>query len=186
VVRATGSNLILRDWSEADLPVYREWLEPGHRWVETDAPYYPQFTADEADEHVASLLAREEAPSAIPTRLAIQMKEGGVFVGSVSRYWISIETQWLAAGIAIFDPDYWGKGVGREALGLWIDFLFEAMPDLVRLDLQTWSGNVGMIKLAQKLGFTEEARYRQARIVNGFYYDAIGYGILKSEWQVRS
>jgi putative hydrolase of HD superfamily len=39
-----------------------------------------------------------------------------------------------------------------------------------------------MMKLAEKVGFTLEARFRNARIVDGKYYDSIGYGILKSEW----
>lgn len=182
MIHATGPNLVLRDWQEEDLPIYRKWLDPGNRWLETDAPYYPNFTATEADMHVREIQDRLESPNDIPTRLAIEMKEGGAFVGSVSRYWISIETNWMAAGIAIFDPAYWGKGVGQEALALWVDLLFQQMPELVRLDLQTWSGNVGMIKLARKLGFREEARYRKARIVGGFYYDAIGFGILREEW----
>ena len=39
-----------------------------------------------------------------------------------------------------------------------------------------------MIKLAKKLGFQEEARFRNARIVEGKLYDSIGMGTLKTEW----
>lgn len=42
-----------------------------------------------------------------------------------------------------------------------------------------------MIRLAAKLGFQEEARFRKARIVNGEYYDGLGYGILREEWAGR-
>lgn len=184
MVRATGETLILRDWQEADLSIYREWLRPGNEWEKTDAPYYPPFTPDEADEHVANFLAVNNDGSQVPLRLAISPKGSTELIGSVSRYWISQDTNWMAAGIAIFNPKCWGKGVGREALSLWLDFLFDSMPELARLDLQTWSGNIGMMKLAAKMGFREEARYRKARIVNGEYYDAIGYGILREEWLV--
>lgn len=40
-----------------------------------------------------------------------------------------------------------------------------------------------MMKVAKKLGMTEEARIRDARIVNGEYFDAIKMGILRKEWE---
>ena len=42
-----------------------------------------------------------------------------------------------------------------------------------------------MIGLAQKLGYREEARFRKARIVDGEFYDGLGYGILRDEWTHR-
>ena len=39
------------------------------------------------------------------------------------------------------------------------------------------------MRLAEKLGYQEEARFRKARIVNGEYYDGIGFGILREEWE---
>lgn len=65
----------------------------------------------------------------------------------------------------------WAKGYGTEALSLWTEYLFAAFPQIVRLDLQTWSGNLGMMRLANKLGYQLEARLRKARIVNGAYYN---------------
>lgn len=73
--------------------------------------------------------------------------------------------------------------MGYEAFGLWTEYLFQKMPELVRLDLRTWSGNLGMMRLAEKLGYQREAVFRKARIVKGKYYDGIGYGILREEWE---
>jgi len=84
--------------------------------------------------------------------------------------------------LVIFDENYWSKGLGFEAMGLWSQYLFDEIPEIVRLDMRTWSGNIGMMRLAEKLGFTLEARFRDARIVKGKYYDSIGYGILRKEW----
>jgi putative hydrolase of HD superfamily len=42
-----------------------------------------------------------------------------------------------------------------------------------------------MMKVAKKLGFTKEAVFRMARIVEGEYYDGLGYGILRTEWEER-
>lgn len=101
----------------------------------------------------------------------------------MSSYWESIETNWLCIGITIYDENQWGKGLGFEALRAWIDYLFETRLELVRLDMRTWSGNQGMVKLALKLGFTQEACFRKARIVKGQYYDSLGFGILREEWE---
>ena len=97
--------------------------------------------------------------------------------------WESRETNWLTVGIAVFDPAWWGRGVGYEALGLWSQYLFDEMPEIARLDLRTWSGNADMMRLALKLGYSEEARFRKARIVGDQYYDGLGYGVLREEWQ---
>lgn len=46
----------------------------------------------------------------------------------------------------------------------------------------TWSGNLRMMRLAEKLGLKKEAVYRKARIVDRTYYDSVSYGILRDEW----
>ena len=85
----------------------------------------------------------------------------------------------------MFDPGCWGRGIGREALGLWGQYVLDAMPELPRLDLRTWSGNVRMMRLAERLGFTLEARFRDARPLRGERFDGLGYGILRAEWRER-
>jgi RimJ/RimL family protein N-acetyltransferase len=39
-----------------------------------------------------------------------------------------------------------------------------------------------MCRVGQKLGWTEEGRFRLARIVAGVRYDSVVYGVLRSEW----
>lgn len=114
--------------------------------------------------------------------MVIALRDTDTLLGIVTRAWESRETNWPLVGIAIFDPSWWGRGVGYQSLGLWGDYLFREMPEIVRLDLRTWSGNVGMMRLAEKLGYRLEARFRKARIVEGRYYDGLGYGVLREEW----
>ncbi len=98
-------------------------------------------------------------------------------------YWESEETNWLEVGVVIFNENYWGRGIGYESLKLWINKMFETKIELVRIGLTTWSGNKRMMKLSEKLGLKKEAEYRNARIVDGEYYDSVSYGILKDEWE---
>ena len=182
-----GRKVRLRNVCLDDLETYRRWQEPGHAWQALDGPYYPKPTIEQVDKTIDLIkkrIAEGNWPS-IPTRLMIADRQTDRFLGQVSRYWISEETRWSAVGIVIFDPGDWGQGIGYEALGLWSDYLFEQFPDWVRLDLRTWSGNHGMIKLAKKLGYQQEACFRQARIVDGAYYDGLGFGVLRTEWRAK-
>lgn len=182
-VNIVGSRIILRDWIEQDLEAYRHWQMGSHRWKELDAPYYRSSDAD-TQQGIAALEKKVKVMD-FPnprTRLVIADKETDSFMGAVNSYWVSKETNWLAAGISIYDPKYWGGGIGKEALSLWVDYLFKNQLELVRLDLHTWSGNEGMARLALKLGFKLEGCFRKARIVNGNYFDSLQFGILKEEW----
>lgn len=39
------------------------------------------------------------------------------------------------------------------------------------------------MKLSEKLGLKFEAKYREATIVHGIYYNSVSYEILKEEWE---
>ncbi len=181
-----GKQIILRDWLVEDLEEYAHWMKPGHQWQELDGPYYPKTKEAEIPDMIAKMRGKiETAVSTSPRRgFVIADKLSNQMLGTVSRYWIGKETNWLAVGIAIHNPEYWQGGRGFESLGLWSDYLFQNMLQIVRLDLRTWSGNIGMMRLAEKLGYKEEARFRMARIVKGEYFDGMGYGVLREEWEM--
>lgn len=174
----------IRDWKTKDLDVYRYWNAGKHKWMDFNGPYYPTPSIAEIDHRIIQLKSQIDKQSwpEIRERMVIVEKENDQMLGTVNWYWQSQETNWKSIGIALYDDACWGKAYGAQALRLWIDYLFDIDPTIVRLDLRTWSGNIGMMKLASKLGFIEEARFRNARIVNGEFYDSIALGILRNEW----
>ena len=186
-VLLAGSKIILRDWQSEDLASYEQWQKPGQAWQKLDGPYY-QSDKDESAEKAARVqkIISENAFPSPRMNLVIADKLNNKMLGTVSSYWESKETNWLCIGITIYDPQTWGKGIGAEAMKLWIDYLFENRSEIVRLDMRTWSGNGGLMHLAKKLGFTQEACFRKARIVDGQYYDGLGYGLLRDEWPKSS
>jgi putative hydrolase of HD superfamily len=180
-----GGSVIVRDWKLDDIPLWERWLDPANDWYRTDGPYHPPPSPEEIAERIEALRARiiEVPPSTPRSNLVIADSATETLIGRVTRYWQDRATNWISVGIAIYDPAWRGRGAGLEALGLWTDHLFATLPDIVRLDLRTWSGNIGMIRLAEKLGYRLEARFRMARVVEGAHYDALGYGVLRSEWE---
>lgn len=103
-------------------------------------------------------------------------------IGMVSCYWEDQKTQWLNIGITIYQPRYWNCGAGTEALRLWIKEIFNTYSELEHVGLVTWSGNKRMMRAAEKLGMTQEARIRKVRFWKGTYYDSVSYGVLREEW----
>lgn len=162
-------------------------MRPDAAWKKLDAPYYRLPDAAGLARMVETRHAaiRDGRFSSPRTELVIADKGDDRLLGLATRYWESEETWWPGVGIVLFDPATWHAGRGAEALSLWCDYLFAALPRIARLDLRTWSGNGAMMALALKLGFKEGARFRRARIVDGQYYDGLGYGVLREEWDVR-
>lgn len=182
-MQISGKHIHLRDIQAKDKDSLIYWLQPHHNWHKFNGPYYPPSPSDKIIDIVEKGISSE--PPDPRRRLLIVDKKTDEIMGMTTCYWISRETDWMAIGIAIYNPDNWSKGYGYDALRLWCDYLFEAYPNFVRLDMRTWSGNIGMMKLAEKLGFKLEATFRKARIVEDKYYDGLGYGILREEWEQR-
>jgi len=183
-IKIEGQKIQLRDWQLKDVPIYEHWRTGWQEWMNYDAPYYKSNDEKLSSEYKQKLTERiKKQEFSEPRRnLVIADMETNVMIGMVSWYWESKETNWMCVGIVIYDEAHWGKGIGYEALGLWCQYLWDSFSEIVRLDLRSWSGNAGMMRLAEKLGFQLEATFRKARIVKGKYYDSVGYGVLREEW----
>lgn len=177
-------NLKLRKIEKEDLPEYKHWKLPNHKYHEFNGPYFRKATKKEVAQEIKAMSAEFEKGNEdpLPNKMMIT-NEDKELLGEVNWYWKSEETNWLEIGVVIFDERNWGKGIGYQALKLWIEVMFKSKKEIVRIGLTTWSGNQGMIRLSEKLGMIKEAHYRKARIVKGKYYDSISYGILREEWE---
>ena len=182
-VELVAGAVCLRDWAARDLEALRTWWQPGHAWQEWDAPYLKYADAELRERRLESMRRQMADDTRPDPRIELCVASDGEFVGRVNRYWVDQSSGWLALGIDIYDPAYWARGVGTCALRLWLDYLAASELPWTRVDLRTWSGNERMVRLARRLGFREEARYRAARRVRGETYDALSFGLLRDEWR---
>ncbi|HHW83914.1 MAG TPA: GNAT family N-acetyltransferase, partial [Actinomycetales bacterium] len=164
----------------------RDLLDPARPWHDTNGPYFGRPTAEEMDNQAQAYEALAEAdpadfPSPREHPLPIVENATGLVVGTVSWYWEDERTDWRRLGVVILDEDAWGKGYATEALGRFTSYVFDST-DTLRLDLATYSENAGMLAVAKRLGFVEEARMRKARRWSGGVHDAVVYGVLREEW----
>lgn len=87
-------------------------------------------------------------------------------------------------GITIGDKEYWGKGYGREAITLLVDYAFTHW-NVQRVGLQVLATNERAIRAYQAVGFVQEGRLRRYMWSNGSYVDGVSMSILREEWQAR-
>ena len=128
-------------------------------WKQYDAPYYDDYQYFPNFQEFK--LKKSESTLNNSNRLGIFVDDK--LVGTVSRYWVCKETRWMELGICIYDNKFWNSGIGKTAMLQWIDRTFQDYLELEHLGLTTWSGNFGMMKLAEKLRMKKEAYIPKVR-----------------------
>lgn len=177
-------NILLRDMRESDIADDIYWRTVETRWTDWDAPWEPLDPAFDPAAYRRGALERLQKP--LPDhRLEFEVDTAaGTHIGSVNTYCLDENLEWTwpeaseelraqrwAVGIDINDPAYWSGGWGTQALTAFVRYHLAA--GWTALYTQTWSGNVRMVGLAEKLGFRECRRRRGARQVRGGIYDAL-------------
>jgi len=176
-----GDLVTLRPTTLEDMEDYKRWDDPDSPASQYDGPWYRN---DNFSKLIESRTGKVEQDLQPPYRFLEIYTTAGVHIGWLNAYHSVNDPHATAVGISIQEKSNWGKGLGTEALALWIDYLFRNM-NLTRIGFTTWQGNPMMIGLGMKLGFVEEARIRRSCFVRGKFYDRISMGILREEWEAE-
>lgn len=83
--------------------------------------------------------------------------------------------------IAIYNPEFWSKGYGKEATKLILNYSFDIL-NLNRVQLHVAKSNIKGVKAYEKAGFKIEGTLREAMYHNNEYIDFYVMGILRSEY----
>lgn len=105
----------------------------------------------------------------------------GVVIGGVGLHHKNRRESSTQFGIGIYHPDYVGKGYGRDAITLLLDWAFYDQ-NWRRVWLEALGVNERALRAYRALGFTEEGRLRQHAFFRGEYVDVIQMGMLRDEW----
>ena len=87
-------------------------------------------------------------------------------------------------GIGIGDRAYWGRGFGRESIGLLLNYAFRYLNQR-RVWLRVHGRNERALGAYRACGFVEEGRLRAHVWSDGSYDDLVVMGVLREEWQAR-
>lgn len=186
-MRICHGNIVLRDMQESDIDDEIRWNTEETEWALWDAPWemeveLPKFNPEK---YRAEQLARLAEPKE-KFRWSFALDTGGIHVGSVSSYLIDENWEWIrrkdvkpeqityhTLGIEICESQHWGMGLGTKFLAAFIRYHLEN--GITDLCLQTWSGNIRMIHVAEKVGFVECNREVNFRKVRGCHYDGLTF-----------
>lgn len=180
-------NILLRDMEEKDIADEIRWHTAETAWADWDAPWEMEevLATFDPEKHRQEELEWMSKPKP-DHRVSLELDAEGVHIGSVNAYCLDENLDWKAlepgedrmaqrwaVGIDICESAYWSGGWGARALTGYIHYhLKEGYTDLYT---QTWSGNLRMIALAQKLGFRECKRKPGIRQVRGGTYDGLTF-----------
>ena len=143
------------------------------------------LVAAEVEAYLRSRLEGEGFVRADRGLLLVEL-DGSVPIGDVSwrteQWGPSTRSRCPAIGIALL-PEFRGRGFGREAQRLLIDYLFERDPDLHRVQSDTAVDNIAEQRALLAIGMVEEGRVRDAEYRAGRFHDHLLYGILRCEWE---
>lgn len=169
-----GDSIILRILKEEDIEGnYAKWLNDPEITLYNSHGRFP-MTIENLRDFVKSSYASKNS-----LVLAVCDKQSGIHIGNISLQSISWVDRSAEIAFLLGEKDYWGKGVMFEAAELIIKHAFEAL-NLHRIHCGTSSENIGMQKLAEKLGMSLEGVRKEALFKNGNYYDILEYGLLSS------
>jgi RimJ/RimL family protein N-acetyltransferase len=164
------SDLVLRSWSEEDVPVLVELCNDAEiaRWISAmPAPY----TEDDARAFVRGEVLPEVDNLAIVLDGAV-VGAIGIAIAVANRrgiigYWMGAPTR--------------GRGVCTRALGLLAGWAFQEL-DLGRLELVTDPDNRASQRVAEKAGFRREGVLRAYLIDrDGSFRDAVMFSLLPGD-----
>ncbi len=85
------------------------------------------------------------------------------------------------------DPNFRGKGIGKQAVTWLTQYLFETYPILERIEGTTRADNIAMRKVFLSCGYIKEGHSRKSwDAENGTKLDTVHYGILREDWQNKT
>jgi len=171
-VLINGKNISLRGLDIKDLDGdYIDWLN------DADVNFYNSharfaYSKDMAKEYIDSIYKNKNQ-----LVCAIVENTNNKHIGNISLQSIDYISSNAELAILIGNNNH-NKGIGYEASLLMIEHGFNQL-NLHRIYCGTSSENIGMQKLALKLGMKQEGIRKEAMFKNGKYVDIVEYGILR-------
>ncbi|HLR51672.1 MAG TPA: GNAT family protein [Candidatus Avamphibacillus sp.] len=171
-----SNRIRLRKMVEEDIEIYHAWRND-MGVMNTTNPSLDVYSFQETKEFVENvILASSSSKSYI-----IEEKSQQRSIGITSLINLDYKNRNAECIIDIGEKEFWGKGYGKEALKLLLDYAFLEM-NFHRVSLRVFSFNEKAIGLYEKLGFKHEGVSRQSLFRDGKWHDIYHMGVLYNEY----
>jgi RimJ/RimL family protein N-acetyltransferase len=109
---------------------------------------------------------------------------GGRYIGHVRLTVFSWHDRNARLALGIYDPRFWSRGYGTEAIRLLLRHAFDDL-GLHRVDLLVIEYNARAIRAYEKCGFVREGLVRESALVDGTWYSDVQMSILENEYRAQ-
>lgn len=162
-----GRRVRLRRFAAADItPYYLGWLQDAEALRFSNQRFRPHDAASAR----AYLDSFAGSPNLF---LVICDCDSGEALGTMTAY-ASVPHATVDVGILVGERARWGRGLGREAWCLLVDWLLGAAR-VRKLTAGCAAGNLGMLRLMAAAGMQHEATRRAQEIIDGEPHDLVYY-----------
>jgi len=176
-------------------PFVREDLDGNYKlwWNDQEVTKYNShglfpYTKGQMEKFMAQLESSDDlvwAVMATHNPFAISMADDlSLHIGNISLQNINWLTRSAEFAVVIGEKEYWGKGYTTEAAQMIFSHAFQKL-NLHRIWTGTAATNLGMRKVAKKLGMTNEGVFIDATFLDGKYVDIYEYGITEKMWREK-
>lgn len=181
-------DIVLRDMVESDIEDWIRWETIATEWKDWDGPDLDSGEPFDADAFRTESMETLNHQWDSKFRYFFELDTAdGTHIGMVSSYatgadfqhigsWKKAEEQgefWHTLGIVICESRNWCRGLGAQALTAFCRQYLDH--GFTNIRLQTWSGNIRMVRCAEKIGFREVNRFAGNRHIRGGVYDGLTF-----------
>ena len=106
----------------------------------------------------------------------------GTPIGAIGMRGLDLAAGIGELGVSMGRKDYWGKGLGTEAISMVVDYSFTVL-GLHNIMLSTYAYNERAMRSYLKIGFREFGRRREAQRIGDQRYDIVYMDLLRSEFR---
>jgi [ribosomal protein S5]-alanine N-acetyltransferase len=155
----------------------RQWFQTSRPKTQTCRPL-----EDRSDEEIlARFRKRQESETA--REFGIHLALDNRLIGKVSYFDLNTRNRSVEIGF-ILDPEFRRQSYASEALGLFLDYLFDKR-QLNKVMAQTGEFNHASITLLKRWGFSQDGQLRQHHEVDGVLHDDLLFSLLAEEFRKK-
>ena len=173
-----GEAVYLREYRIEDLEEIHKWRTLDEICWWTAAYIWPE-SLEETRSFVEAQIDNADSEN---RKFVICRKQDDGYVGHIGYEHLDLRRRNTELGIVIGQPQSLSKGMGTEAIGLFLKVCFEELV-LHRVGLRVLRSNHRGVRCYEKSGFREEGTLRDWHFSRGSWHDLLLMGILEEEYR---
>ena len=171
-----GERVVVRALEKSDMDRLHEFANDQELYLLADDEEFVPRSREQVEKMFADM---DKNPEEVGP---FGIEADGKLIGTCGLHHFDKHSRVCAFGITISDREYLGKGYGRDAVRVLLEYAF-VHRNMHKVWLTVYADNERAIRSYKALGFVEEGLQKQQVWNQGRYKDWLYMGLLRSDWQ---